>query len=81
VNGWVAEDRLHLEWSYSQRVHRRATVERLTQGFLEALEALIVHCQSPEAGGFTLSDFPLAQLDQDELDKAFEEVEFEKERL
>jgi non-ribosomal peptide synthase protein (TIGR01720 family) len=81
VNGWVAEDRLHLEWSYSQRVHWRATVERLAQGFLEALEALIVHCQSPEAGGFTLSDFPLAQLDQDELDKAFEEVEFEKEKL
>jgi non-ribosomal peptide synthase protein (TIGR01720 family) len=81
VSGWVAEDRLHLEWSYSQRVHRRATVERLAQGFLEALEALIVHCQSPEAGGFTLSDFPLAQLDQDELDKAFEEVEFEEERF
>jgi non-ribosomal peptide synthase protein (TIGR01720 family) len=56
-------------------------VERLAQGFLEALEALIVHCQSPEAGGFTLSDFPLAQLDQDELDKAFEEVEFEEERF
>jgi non-ribosomal peptide synthase protein (TIGR01720 family) len=81
VNGWVAEDRLHLQWSYSQRMHRRATVERLAQGFLEALEALIVHCQSPEAGSFTLSDFPLAQLDQDELDKAFEEVEFEEERL
>ncbi|HYY15783.1 MAG TPA: condensation domain-containing protein, partial [Gammaproteobacteria bacterium] len=77
VNGWVAEGRLHLQWSYSERVHRRATVERLAQGFLEALEALIVHCQSPEAGGYTLSDFPLAQLDQDELDKAFEEVEFE----
>jgi non-ribosomal peptide synthase protein (TIGR01720 family) len=83
VNGWVTEGRLHLEWSYSQRVHRRATVERLAQGFLEALEALIRHCQSPEAGGYTLSDFPLAQLDQDELDKAFEEVEFEfeEERL
>ncbi|MGH8566236.1 MAG: amino acid adenylation domain-containing protein [Gammaproteobacteria bacterium] len=79
VNGWVAEGRLHLHWSYSERVHRRATVERLAQGSLEALEALIEHCQSPEAGGYTLSDFPLAQLDQDELDKAFEEVEFELE--
>jgi non-ribosomal peptide synthase protein (TIGR01720 family) len=56
-------------------------VERLAQGFLEALEALIVHCQSPEAGGYTLSDFPLVQLGQDELDRAFEEVEFEEERL
>jgi non-ribosomal peptide synthase protein (TIGR01720 family) len=83
VNGFVVAGRLHLEWSYSQRVHQRTTVERLAQGFLEALETLIVHCQSPEAGGYTLSDFPLMQLGQDELDKAFEEVEFEfeEERL
>jgi non-ribosomal peptide synthase protein (TIGR01720 family) len=69
VNGWVAEGRLQLQWSYSQRVHRRATVERLAQGFLEALEALIVHCQSPEAGGFTPSDFPLARLKAQTLNK------------
>ncbi|MGH8773229.1 MAG: condensation domain-containing protein, partial [Burkholderiales bacterium] len=69
VNGWVAEGRLHLEWSYSQRVHRRATVERLAQGFLEALEALIGHCRSPEAGGFTPSDFPLARLETQTLNR------------
>jgi non-ribosomal peptide synthase protein (TIGR01720 family) len=69
VNGWVAEGRLHLQWSYSQRVHRRATVEQLAQGFLEALEALIVHCRSPEVGGFTPSDFPGATLSQENLNK------------
>jgi non-ribosomal peptide synthase protein (TIGR01720 family) len=69
VNGFVVAGRLHLEWSYSQRVHRRATVERLAQGFLEALGALIAHCQSPEAGGFTPSDFPGATLNQENLDK------------
>ena len=69
VNGWVAEGRLHLQWSYSQRVHRGATVEQLAQAFLESLEALIVHCQSPEVGGFTPSDFPGATLSQENLDK------------
>jgi len=69
VNGWVVEGRLQLQWSYSERVHRRATVERLAQGFLEALEALIGHCQSPEAGGFTPSDFPGATLSQENLNK------------
>ena len=57
VNGWVAEGRLHLQWSYSQRVHRRATVEQLAQAFLEALEALIVHCRSPEVGALPLPTF------------------------
>jgi non-ribosomal peptide synthase protein (TIGR01720 family) len=74
VNGWVAEDRLHLEWSYSQRVHRRATVERLAQGFLKALEALIVHCRSPEAGGFTPSDFPEVELSHGELEELIAEL-------
>jgi NRPS condensation-like uncharacterized protein len=34
---------------------------------LEALEALIAHCQSPEAGGYTASDFPLARLGEQTL--------------
>ncbi len=59
----MVEGRLQLQWNYSERVHQRATVEHLAQGFLEALEALIAHCQSPEAENFTPSDFPLARLD------------------
>jgi non-ribosomal peptide synthase protein (TIGR01720 family) len=44
---------------------------------MEALRAVIAHCTTPEAGGFTPSDFPLAQLDQEELDQAFDNLEFE----
>jgi hypothetical protein len=33
------------------------------------LEALIAHCQSPEAGGYTASDFPLARLGEQTLNK------------
>jgi hypothetical protein len=33
------------------------------------LQALIAHCQSPEAGGFTPSDFPLARLEAQTLNK------------
>jgi non-ribosomal peptide synthase protein (TIGR01720 family) len=69
VNGFVVGGQLHLEWTYSPHIHRRATVEGLAQGFLEAVEALIAHCQSPEAGGYTPSDFPLARLGEQTLDK------------
>jgi non-ribosomal peptide synthase protein (TIGR01720 family) len=77
VRGSVARGQLNLSWTYSENIHRRATIERLAQSYVEALRALIAHCQSPEAGGYTPSDFPLAQLDQVELDQAFEEIEFE----
>jgi amino acid adenylation domain-containing protein/non-ribosomal peptide synthase protein (TIGR01720 family) len=41
----------------------------LLSAFLAQLEALIDHCRSPEAAGFTPSDFPAARLDQGELDR------------
>jgi non-ribosomal peptide synthase protein (TIGR01720 family) len=58
-----------VEWTYSSNLHRRTTVTGLAQRFIEALRLLIVHCQSPEAGGSTPSDFPLAGLDEQEFGK------------
>jgi non-ribosomal peptide synthase protein (TIGR01720 family) len=69
VNGRVAQGRLRLDWTYSEAVHRRETVEALAESFIRALQGLIEHCRSPEAGGFTPSDFPLAELDQAALQR------------
>ncbi|MEW6497914.1 MAG: amino acid adenylation domain-containing protein, partial [Cyanobacteriota bacterium] len=52
INGLVAVGQLRLEWSFSETVHRRETVQRLAEGYIEALRSLIAHCQSPEAGGY-----------------------------
>jgi non-ribosomal peptide synthase protein (TIGR01720 family) len=68
INGSTHRGRLRLDWTYSENLHRRATIERLAQGFVEALRQLIAHCQSPEAGGYTPSDFPLANVSQRQLD-------------
>jgi non-ribosomal peptide synthase protein (TIGR01720 family) len=65
----LAGDRLQLEFIYSTRVHRRATVERVAHDVLAHLESLLAHCLSPAAGGFTASDFPEADLSQEELDR------------
>jgi hypothetical protein len=34
----------------------------------KSCEELICHCLDPEAGGYTVSDFPDADLSQDDLD-------------
>jgi non-ribosomal peptide synthase protein (TIGR01720 family) len=78
VNALVAGGQLQLDWTYSSNLHQRATIESLAQGFLTALRSLIAHCQSPEAGGYTPSDFPLTQMSQDALDTAFTSIEFEE---
>lgn len=57
INSGISQGRLQMSWTYSEKLHRQTTVEVLAQGFIEALRSLITHCQSPDAGGFTPSDF------------------------
>ncbi len=64
VDLMVLEGRLQVTWTYDPGRHLPATAERLARSFLAELEALVAHCLSPEAGGYTPSDFPLAGLDQ-----------------
>ena len=54
-----------LNWEYSVNIHRRTTIEQLAENYMQALRAIIIHCQSPEAGGHTPSDFPLANLNNE----------------
>ena len=74
VNGLVADGRLRLRWGYSEAAHRRSTIERLAQNFIETLRLLIRHCASPDAGGYTPSDFVGTGLDQQELDSLIAEL-------
>ncbi len=74
VNGSVIGGHLQMEWTYSENLHRRATAERLAGDFVEVLRSLIVHCLSPEAGGYTPSDFPDAELTQADIEALVEEI-------
>ncbi len=74
VNGLVVEGRLKLEWQYSEHFHSWATVENLANEYIEALETIIAHCLSPEAGGYTPSDFPEVEFSQEALDELLAEI-------
>jgi amino acid adenylation domain-containing protein/non-ribosomal peptide synthase protein (TIGR01720 family) len=68
IDGKIIAGQLQLDWFYSQNVFRRDSIEALANDYIEALRALIKHCQSPRVGGYTPSDFPEAGLSQAELD-------------
>ncbi|MCP4657095.1 MAG: non-ribosomal peptide synthetase, partial [bacterium] len=74
INGGVTNGCLQLTWTYSENLHRRATIETLATGFLEALRGLIRHCLTPGVGGLTPSDFPEAGLDQARIDQLAAEL-------
>jgi amino acid adenylation domain-containing protein/non-ribosomal peptide synthase protein (TIGR01720 family) len=67
VTGSVVGGQLQLEWIYSANLHRAETIDRVAHDFLDALRALIQHCQSSEAGGYTPSDFPDVELTEEDL--------------
>lgn len=69
IDGGVRENRLQLEWRYSEAVYRRTTIEKLAKDFVDNLRSLAAHCQSAEAGTYTPSDFPKANLSQKDLDR------------
>ncbi|MEH2216142.1 MAG: amino acid adenylation domain-containing protein [Nostoc sp.] len=74
INALVIDNQLRVNWAYSEKIHRRSTIERLAQEFLEALLVLVTHCQSPEDRGYTPSDFPEADLIQQDLDRFLEKI-------
>ncbi|WP_346294196.1 amino acid adenylation domain-containing protein, partial [Sphaerothrix gracilis] len=71
----VEDQQLQVTWTYSKKIHQRSTVEQLVQRYMAQLVELIEHCLSPEAGGSTPSDFPEANLNQQELDELMAELE------
>jgi amino acid adenylation domain-containing protein/non-ribosomal peptide synthase protein (TIGR01720 family) len=74
VSGGVVEGQLQLTWAYSERVHRRETVERVSAEFIEVLQEFIQHCRKAGIVGITPSDFPEAELSQRELDELIAEL-------
>ncbi|MFJ1932380.1 non-ribosomal peptide synthase/polyketide synthase [Kitasatospora sp. NPDC088160] len=69
IIGAVQDGRLELAWTYPAAVYDEATVRGLAEEMGAALRELAAHCARPDAGGRTPSDFPLAGLDQDRLDR------------
>ncbi|WP_196527757.1 non-ribosomal peptide synthetase [Nostoc commune] len=69
VTAWIAQSQLNVQWRYSRNLHDAATIERIAQQFIKALQTLIQHCQSPTSGGYTPSDFTGARLNQKQLDQ------------
>jgi non-ribosomal peptide synthase protein (TIGR01720 family) len=74
INSLVSNGELAVFFNYSENLHNKRTIERLSQDFLEALREIIAHCLSPDAGGYTPSDFPEAGLSQAALEHIMAQV-------
>ncbi|MGE1175485.1 non-ribosomal peptide synthetase [Pseudomonas sp. BW7P1] len=68
VEGQVYDGELDLRWTFSREQFNEATIARLAEDYQRELQALIRHCCEADSMGVTPSDFPLAHIDQSQLD-------------
>ena len=74
VNAFVADGSLTIRWQYGASMFTDTTIEQLASSMRADLESLIDHCLSKGAGGYTPSDFPDIDLDQDDLDQLLDSL-------
>jgi non-ribosomal peptide synthase protein (TIGR01720 family) len=69
INSVVNDGRLQMQWTYSENLHGRETIERVARSVLDALRNLIAAGRASSDGSHTPSDFPEAEVSQRDLDK------------
>ncbi len=69
ITGHLSGEKLQFQWTYSETLHRRETVERLAQRFVSTLRAMVAQGGSFSSGNLTPVDFPQARVSQKDLEK------------
>ena len=66
----MREGVLELEWSYSAGLHKEETIRRVAQEYVAELEQMIAEVSAEVVtDALSPSDFPLAKISQEDLDK------------
>ena len=69
VMAYIGGGKLRVVWYYCENLHNPQTIERVAKDFTFALKELIQKCREPEPISLIPSDFPLANLDEEKMDK------------
>jgi len=76
INAFLLHDKLEVRWSYSTDFYQENTINSFLAAFEKALGQIINHCASGGIGEYTPSDFPDADLSQDDLDNLLGQIDF-----
>jgi len=68
INAIINNGVLEMNWSYPNTIYNKSTIQQLITNFEQCLLELLAHCSDLEKGKYTPSDFPEADLNQDDLD-------------
>jgi hypothetical protein len=63
-----------VDWTFSRNLHNSGTIQHLADGFVDALQSLISHCRTGEAGVISAADFPAARVSETDLAKLLSQI-------
>lgn len=69
INAYIRDGRLCIEWTYSTVFDAEQAMENKADQLVAELNLLVEHCLQQTEGRATPSDFPMADVDQQELDR------------
>ncbi|WP_158839338.1 non-ribosomal peptide synthase/polyketide synthase [Saccharothrix deserti] len=69
ITAAVSAGELVVDWEYSTEAHDEVAVWALADRMLDALRGIVAFCARPDAWGRTPSDFPLAKLTAEQVDR------------
>ena len=69
ITGIVSGGELKITLSYSAEKFENKNIASFINAIRDSLAEIIEHCLTPQAGGYTPSDFPLIQITQEKLDE------------
>ncbi|SFS46604.1 non-ribosomal peptide synthetase [Marininema halotolerans] len=69
----IVNGELRMDWKYSIHKHEEKTIQQLADRYLGHLKRIMQCCMEQEKVHFTPSDFPLARLQQKDLDNWMEQ--------
>jgi non-ribosomal peptide synthase protein (TIGR01720 family) len=68
INASAGGGELVVQWTYTEGVHRRETIEHVAQQMLRAIKEIIHETRQATTHLYSAADFPEAELSQQELD-------------
>jgi amino acid adenylation domain-containing protein/non-ribosomal peptide synthase protein (TIGR01720 family) len=68
INGAVLDNDLQMTFSYSSKHYHDSTIPDFAAYWQEAVGQIVSHCANPENRGYTPTDFPLVDLNQEQVD-------------
>ncbi|MBN9344543.1 MAG: hypothetical protein J0H87_09315, partial [Holosporales bacterium] len=74
INSQVMDGRLNVHIGYSTHLHSKETISSFSEKFIDTLKKIITHCCEEKHFGYTPSDFPLAKINQEQLDEVFGDI-------